>query len=816
MRNLKRALSLAMASVMLLGMMVVGTGASYADVDASKNVEAIEVLQAVGVMSGDDRGNFNPDNEVSRNEMAVIMVNLLGLTPGGTTNFKDVPTWAQPFVAACYSNGIIAGYNDTTFGGSDTVNAVQASLMVMKALGYFQYQGEFGQNWELAVVKQAQKIGLYEGIDAYVTKTMNRNEVAQMVLNALETTIAVVTEQGGMNVSGDGFEVNQKPTYTYASAANTTGFDYAGKTGTAGATMELCEKLYGDSLRKAGNTKDDMNRPSTKWTYKGKTVNAPDSPDAVYTTEVAAKDVYKALNLPSSKSVDIYRNGSDATYTTVTLSSSNSTKIGGNGTVLEFYVDRNNNVQAIEYYEFLAQAAANYNTTTEKLAISVKSNLIGMPNEIKAEDFPIVANAKKDDYLLITVAYDGTKYNVQTVQAATKVADVTVSEYKNNDYLIGNGTKYNYNDYASTFVAGGNGALGYTELATGFGTGNLNSTKYDLILDSHGYVIGVTGASSVATLENYVFVKRSDNAGFQYLAEIVTMNGTIKTVEVSKVAAYNGTLTDVTSANVSNEAPANGVLAYNCFYTFNVDKNGKYELTAVDPARQDPGTALAGSVARPVTGSGAIATDSTVFIADKTVYVGVKNAPIVAAGAGVNVYALKDEDGFLMAAYTATAGASTASANDFVYVISYDGSGKDANGNTYYTYTAVVKGEKTTLKAADAGKVGGLYEVNQYINGYAKLDNLITVGTSRVTIASGTNANISFKNGTANLNGAPVVLAEDALIYTVDTTDADKPMKVLTSGDQLNALDIGSYTCYAVNVSTSDSKIAVLALIQTA
>ncbi len=33
MRNLKRALSLALASVMLLGMMVVGTGASYADVD---------------------------------------------------------------------------------------------------------------------------------------------------------------------------------------------------------------------------------------------------------------------------------------------------------------------------------------------------------------------------------------------------------------------------------------------------------------------------------------------------------------------------------------------------------------------------------------------------------------------------------------------------------------------------------------------------------------------------------------------------------------------------------------------------------------
>ena len=62
MRNLKRALSLTLASVMLLGMMVIGTSAaSYPDVDDDNNVEAIEVLQAVGVMQGDDKGNFDPD-----------------------------------------------------------------------------------------------------------------------------------------------------------------------------------------------------------------------------------------------------------------------------------------------------------------------------------------------------------------------------------------------------------------------------------------------------------------------------------------------------------------------------------------------------------------------------------------------------------------------------------------------------------------------------------------------------------------------------------------------------------------------------------
>ena len=51
MRNLKRALSLTLASVMLLGMMVVGASAAgFPDVDEDNaNIEAIEVLLPISV-----------------------------------------------------------------------------------------------------------------------------------------------------------------------------------------------------------------------------------------------------------------------------------------------------------------------------------------------------------------------------------------------------------------------------------------------------------------------------------------------------------------------------------------------------------------------------------------------------------------------------------------------------------------------------------------------------------------------------------------------------------------------------------------------
>ena len=80
MRNLKRALSLLLSSAMVIGMMVMGSSAaSYTDVTSEENVEAIEVLKAVGVMTGDENGNFNPDKQVTRAEMAVVMANLLDL-----------------------------------------------------------------------------------------------------------------------------------------------------------------------------------------------------------------------------------------------------------------------------------------------------------------------------------------------------------------------------------------------------------------------------------------------------------------------------------------------------------------------------------------------------------------------------------------------------------------------------------------------------------------------------------------------------------------------------------------------------------------
>ena len=275
MRNLKRALSLGLTATMISGLMVMGSSAaSYADVTSEQNQEAIEVLKAVDIMVGDEKGNFNPEAKVTRNEMAVVMSNLMAYNVASyknTSPFTDVPEWAEPYVAACYTNGITSGISATQYGGDQTVTTAQAALMLMKALGYFQYQSDFGSDWQVATVSKGSQIGIFDDIDTAAAEALTRNDVAQMVLNALEKNMVDATGDGGTTITGEGFEITTgKATYEDRTSSDKKygKIDDERSTNNGRYIIQLGEDLFDGDLECADKT-DDFGRPGTKWTYKG-------------------------------------------------------------------------------------------------------------------------------------------------------------------------------------------------------------------------------------------------------------------------------------------------------------------------------------------------------------------------------------------------------------------------------------------------------------------------------------------------------------------------------------------------------------------
>ena len=77
MRNLKRALSLALAAIMLLGMMVVGASAvsynDFSDRTEIVNKDAVSMLTTLGVIDGKPDGSYAPEEFVTREQMAKMI-----------------------------------------------------------------------------------------------------------------------------------------------------------------------------------------------------------------------------------------------------------------------------------------------------------------------------------------------------------------------------------------------------------------------------------------------------------------------------------------------------------------------------------------------------------------------------------------------------------------------------------------------------------------------------------------------------------------------------------------------------------------------
>ena len=63
MRNLKKFLALVLAMLMVLSMAVITTGAASDDADYS---DAANHLAALKILKGDEKGNLNLDNGVTR------------------------------------------------------------------------------------------------------------------------------------------------------------------------------------------------------------------------------------------------------------------------------------------------------------------------------------------------------------------------------------------------------------------------------------------------------------------------------------------------------------------------------------------------------------------------------------------------------------------------------------------------------------------------------------------------------------------------------------------------------------------------------
>lgn len=182
---------------------VTETDSAFPDVSPdAPYADAVSTLAEMGILAGDDLGNFNPDKTITRAECSAVICRLMGVEDeapqsNSETIFDDVASssWAAGYISTAADLGIIDGYGDRKFGPSDPVTYAQMAKMLLCAWGY-QEEAEAQGGYPTGYLNIANELGIFEGLSVTGNgySPAPRSAVAQMAMAML---MQPINDEGG-------------------------------------------------------------------------------------------------------------------------------------------------------------------------------------------------------------------------------------------------------------------------------------------------------------------------------------------------------------------------------------------------------------------------------------------------------------------------------------------------------------------------------------------------------------------------------------------------------------------------------------------
>ena len=569
---MKKLLALVLALVMSMSLVTI-SNAAFKDADKIDYKEAVDVMNAVGVFIGDEKGNFSAKENLTREQAAKIIAYLeLGSKAadalvGGAT-FTDVASsrWSAGFVGYCAQAGIVSGVGDSKFDPAGQLTALQFGKMLLVELGYdAKAEGMVGTDWAINTSKLMAGTKLMDGISGSVNQVLTREKAAQMCLNALEAPM-VTYDTKGSTITVDGTKINfgasvaKYETSTVAKDQNIS----KEKLTSGEYTVELGEKLYKDL--KKNSTTDAFERPATEWMLKAKSIGTyADAADLSYTATVEIGTIYSDLGL--SKGIDdskvtYYEDGRNQSSTwTQDIVKGSKVEKGGNGTLLEvYYNDDAESLTVIAINTYVGKITASYKASTTKDAYVTFTAKTGAGSSYETDD-----SYSKDDIVLYTYSGKAGDAGVKSMALAEKVTG-KMNGFTAEKNVTVDGTTYKKSANGTSITPGMNTSVGK------------DVTVY---LDQYGYAAFVDADDTLqyAVILAYEKGSRLESAR----AKLLFTDGTTKKVDVKALKKNDGTT--VTPVNLDDYASANSDLNQYDVVSYTVNSDEEYTLTLAADAR---------------------------------------------------------------------------------------------------------------------------------------------------------------------------------------------------------------------------------------
>lgn len=113
------------------------------DIDGHWAQDNIEYLVGIGAIAGYPDATFRPDTLITRAEFAKMIVDSFELTAESGKIWEDTANhWAKDYIATAAASGIVLGYNDHEFGPDDLITREQMAIIIVKAAGLKDVAGQ--------------------------------------------------------------------------------------------------------------------------------------------------------------------------------------------------------------------------------------------------------------------------------------------------------------------------------------------------------------------------------------------------------------------------------------------------------------------------------------------------------------------------------------------------------------------------------------------------------------------------------------------------------------------------------------------------
>ena len=586
MKNLKKVLALVLAFACAFTMFAGAAFTDQADIKVDADV--VDTLVSLGIVEGFEDGSFQPNGTVTRAQMAkMIYVLRTGNSDASAYNdekssFTDINGhWARGYIKYCQSLGIIAGKSNTKFVPNEKVSAQEAAKMLLVTLGYnAQKAGLVGTGWASKTNALADEAGLLEDVNTSFTAACPRQYAAQLIYNAIDAKTVVLrdgeyTDETAMGVAnktiGEKYMGLKKTVGTLSSFSKTSGKDTY--------EMSLTDINENDSSTKyeTSFTKVEKDYASLKYKTVKVLYKAKDDVYGVFATDdnTSTTGVLADLKMDSDKKVKLDGTKYDLASTTTVYVDGVKVTTDGEKTIKDWvtkYGDGGSNKFNKPYLkgtkvELLAtDGSSDYsilNVTTYEIGkvsyvgsdyinVTTKGGVATQSVKRSDDDFNYPSDIKKDDYVVVTK--EGNYADKKGLIEKATVVEGKVQSTKGDN-------KVQINDNW------------YTMASNDVTAPKLNARVMLVVVNGYAYYVDTV---TVGTDDIALLVDAGANSGVSSKKEarLIFADGTDKIVEIKKYWEDDSTKGEVIQAGTD-------YLKTPILVTYDVSKD-VYTLTKVD------------------------------------------------------------------------------------------------------------------------------------------------------------------------------------------------------------------------------------------